>query len=59
MQTPDPYRQCERDLVNAAGYCCGCTRQLDPSETYICERCEKEMAMYHDPNGLMKEDCDE
>ncbi|MHB9328060.1 protein NinF [Phytobacter ursingii] len=59
MSTPDTYRQCEKDLVNAAGYCCGCEKRLTDAETYFCSICEKEIAAYRDPNGLMVEKDDE
>lgn len=56
MLSPEIFRQAERALVSAAGYCCGCDKRLTDDETYYCSICEKEIAAFHDPNGVMKED---
>ncbi len=49
-------RQIERQLVNAAGYCCSCTKPLSSDETYCCESCALESVVYRDPNGYLAGD---
>ncbi|EPT8887129.1 protein NinF [Cronobacter malonaticus] len=43
----------------ARALCAGCSKQLEPDETYACSECINEWLVYRDPNSQMAGDSDE
>ncbi|EOC0467334.1 NinF family protein [Cronobacter sakazakii] len=43
----------------ARALCAGCSKQLEPDETYACGECINEWLVYRDPNSQMAGDSDE
>ncbi|PUY28332.1 protein NinF [Cronobacter sakazakii] len=43
----------------ARALCAGCSKQLEPDETYACGECINEWLVYRDPNHFVAEDEDE
>ncbi|ELQ6126729.1 protein NinF [Cronobacter sakazakii] len=58
MLTSEQSRQYERERIVGA-LCAGCSKQLEPDETYACGECINEWLVYRDPNHLVAEDVDE
>ncbi|EOI8091808.1 protein NinF [Cronobacter sakazakii] len=58
MLTSEQSRQYERERIVGA-LCAGCSKQLDPDETYACGECIKEWLVYRDPNSQMAGDSDD
>ncbi|ELY4182651.1 protein NinF [Cronobacter sakazakii] len=40
----------------ARALCAGCSKQLEPDETYACGECINEWLVYRDPNHFVAED---
>ncbi|WP_416821871.1 NinF family protein, partial [Cronobacter sakazakii] len=40
----------------ARALCAGCSKQLEPDETYACGECINEWLVYRDPNGDIAND---
>ncbi|NCH03874.1 NinF family protein [Cronobacter malonaticus] len=55
MLTSEQSRQYERERIVGA-LCAGCSKQLDPDETYACGECINEWLVYRDPNGDIAND---
>ncbi|EOL9006627.1 protein NinF [Cronobacter sakazakii] len=58
MLTSEQSRQYERERIVGA-LCAGCSRQLEPDETYACGECINEWLVYRDPNSQMAGDSDD
>ncbi|MFW0840946.1 protein NinF [Cronobacter sakazakii] len=43
----------------ARALCAGCSKQLEPDETYACVECINEWLVYRDPNSQMAGESDE
>ncbi|EIX1533357.1 NinF family protein [Cronobacter sakazakii] len=43
----------------ARALCAGCSKQLEPDETYACGECINEWLVYRDPNHFVAENEDE
>ncbi|ELY5887247.1 NinF family protein [Cronobacter sakazakii] len=43
----------------ARALCAGCSKQLEPDETYACGECINEWLVYRDPNSQMTGDRDD
>ncbi|EPD3811078.1 protein NinF [Cronobacter dublinensis] len=55
MLTSEQSRQYERERIVGA-LCAGCSKQLEPDETYACGECINEWLVYRDPNHFVAED---
>ncbi|MDK1250579.1 protein NinF [Cronobacter sakazakii] len=55
MLTSEQSRQYERERIVGA-LCAGCSKQLEPDETYACGECFNEWLVYRDPNGDIAND---
>ncbi|ELQ6218483.1 NinF family protein [Cronobacter sakazakii] len=58
MLTSEQSRQYERERIVGA-LCAGCSKQLEPDETYACGECINEWLVYRDPNSQMAGDSDD
>ncbi|EOD3494385.1 protein NinF [Cronobacter malonaticus] len=58
MLTSEQSRQYERERIVGA-LCAGCSKQLEPDETYACGECINEWLVYRDPNSQMTGDSDD
>ncbi|ELY4600406.1 NinF family protein [Cronobacter malonaticus] len=43
----------------ARALCAGCSKQMEPDETYACGECINEWLVYRDPNAQMAGDSNE
>ncbi|MDT3567503.1 NinF family protein [Cronobacter sakazakii] len=43
----------------ARALCAGCSKQLEPDETYACGECINEWLVYRDPNNFVAEGNDD
>lgn len=57
MLSPNQNQSYERQSVRRA-LCAGCTKELEPEETYACPECVDEWLVYRDPNNSMTEEED-
>ncbi|WP_336293552.1 protein NinF [Cronobacter dublinensis] len=58
MLTSEQSRQYERERIVGA-LCAGCSKQLEPDETYACGECINEWLVYRDPNSQMAGESDD
>ncbi|MEB8566211.1 protein NinF [Cronobacter sakazakii] len=58
MLTSEQSRQYERERIVGA-LCAGCSKQLEPDETYACGECINEWLVYRDPNHFVAEGNDD
>ncbi|EGT0041733.1 protein NinF [Cronobacter sakazakii] len=55
MLNPTQTQAYEQQSI-ARALCAGCSKQLEPDETYACGECINEWLVYRDPNGDIAND---
>ncbi|AXX01019.1 protein NinF [Cronobacter sakazakii] len=58
MLNPTQTQAYEQQSI-ARALCAGCSKQLEPDETYACGECINERLVYRDPNSQMAEGNDD
>ncbi|ELY3709272.1 protein NinF [Cronobacter sakazakii] len=58
MLNPIQTQTYEQQSISRA-LCAGCSKQLEPDETYACGECINEWLVYRDPNNFVSEGNDD